>query len=100
MVGHTRNFSLIFFSPAVRDVGSLLSRAGFNLTTIDIDDVIVNYPSMFELITDLRSMGESNAVIARYLYVTHYMVFFCDERVSHPNIILFRYRIYLSDAPT
>ena len=36
----------------VRDVGSLLSRAGFTLTT----------PSMFELMQVLRSMGESNAV--------------------------------------
>ncbi|CAG8614234.1 4929_t:CDS:2 [Paraglomus brasilianum] len=54
----------------VRDVGSLLSRAGFNLTTIDVDDIVVNYPSMFELITDLRSMGESNAVIARRPYLT------------------------------
>ncbi|CAG8456144.1 5750_t:CDS:10 [Acaulospora morrowiae] len=49
----------------VRDVGSLLSRAGFTLTTVDIDDLIVNYPTMFELIQDLRSMGESNAVITR-----------------------------------
>ncbi|GES85982.1 S-adenosyl-L-methionine-dependent methyltransferase [Rhizophagus clarus] len=48
-----------------RDIGSLLSRAGFNLTTIDTDDVVVSYPSMFELIQDLRSMGESNAVLAR-----------------------------------
>ncbi|RHZ69495.1 hypothetical protein Glove_283g98 [Diversispora epigaea] len=49
----------------VRDVGSLLSRAGFTLTTIDTDEIIVNYPSIFELIQDLRSMGESNAVISR-----------------------------------
>ncbi|CAB5216564.1 uncharacterized protein OCT59_016503 [Rhizophagus irregularis] len=48
-----------------RDIGSLLSRAGFNLTTIDTDDIVVNYPSMFELIQDLRSMGESNAVLTR-----------------------------------
>ncbi|CAG8548282.1 6404_t:CDS:10, partial [Diversispora eburnea] len=49
----------------VRDIGSLLSRAGFTLTTIDTDEIIVNYPSIFELIQDLRSMGESNAVISR-----------------------------------
>ncbi|CAG8680358.1 2786_t:CDS:2, partial [Racocetra persica] len=46
----------------IRDVGSLLSRAGFALTTIDVDDVIVNYPTMFELIKDLKAMGESNAM--------------------------------------
>eukprot|EP00842_Homolaphlyctis_polyrhiza_P000528 jgi/Hompol1/1476/HPOL_005606-RA len=32
----------------VRDIGSLLSRAGFTLTTVDMDEVVVNYPSMFE----------------------------------------------------
>ncbi|KAI9136449.1 S-adenosyl-L-methionine-dependent methyltransferase [Paraphysoderma sedebokerense] len=49
----------------VSDVGSLLSRAGFTLTTVDIDDIIVNYPSPFELMDDLRAMGESNAVMQR-----------------------------------
>ncbi|CAG8474286.1 14115_t:CDS:10 [Cetraspora pellucida] len=49
----------------IRDVGSLLARAGFTLTTIDVDDIIVNYPTMFELIKDLKAMGESNAVLAR-----------------------------------
>ncbi|KAG9299949.1 hypothetical protein G9A89_009677 [Geosiphon pyriformis] len=49
----------------VRDLGSLLSRAGFTLTTVDLDDIVVNYPSMFELMQDLRAMGESNAVLTR-----------------------------------
>ncbi|CAG8492288.1 5231_t:CDS:10 [Ambispora gerdemannii] len=49
----------------VRDLGSLLSRADFTLTTIDIDEIVVNYPSAFELMLDLRAMGESNAVINR-----------------------------------
>ena len=31
----------------VRDVGSLLSRAGFTLTTVDTDDITLNFPSMF-----------------------------------------------------
>lgn len=47
------------------DVSNLLSRAGFTLTTVDIDEVTVTYPSMFELMEDLRDMGESNAVIDR-----------------------------------
>ena len=50
-----------------RDVGSLLQRAGFQLTTVDIDDISINYPSMFELMSDLRAMGESNAVVTRYI---------------------------------
>ncbi|KAF9576346.1 hypothetical protein EC968_009320 [Mortierella alpina] len=48
-----------------RDLGSLLSRAGFTLTTVDVDEVTVNYPSALELMEDLRAMGESNAVINR-----------------------------------
>lgn len=38
----------------VRDVGNLLSRAGFSMLTIDTDEIIVNYPSMFELMWDLK----------------------------------------------
>ena len=48
---------------SVRDVGALLSRAGFNLTTVDVDEVSVSYPSMFELLEDLQGMGENNALI-------------------------------------
>lgn len=52
-------------STDTRDIASLLSRAGFTLPTIDLDEIEVNYPSMFELMEDLRDMGESNAVINR-----------------------------------
>ncbi|KAF2744798.1 S-adenosyl-L-methionine-dependent methyltransferase [Sporormia fimetaria CBS 119925] len=48
----------------VRDVGGLLQRAGFNLLTVDVDDIIVDYPDIFSLMKDLQSMGESNAVMA------------------------------------
>ncbi|KAJ4479124.1 S-adenosyl-L-methionine-dependent methyltransferase [Lentinula aciculospora] len=48
-----------------RDVSNLLGRAGFTLLTVDIDEVKVTYPSMWELMDDLRDMGESNAVIGR-----------------------------------
>lgn len=46
-------------------MSSLLSRAGFSIPTVDTDELEVEYPSMFELIADLRDMGESNAVINR-----------------------------------
>ena len=67
-------------SPMVRDrdMGSLLSRAGFTLTTgiylsfikkhiliqlqVDVDEICVEFPTMFELIQDLQSMGENNAL--------------------------------------
>lgn len=44
----------------LRDIGSLLQRAGMNLTTLDSDDIIIDYPSMFELMDDLKGMGENN----------------------------------------
>ncbi|KZT42971.1 S-adenosyl-L-methionine-dependent methyltransferase [Sistotremastrum suecicum HHB10207 ss-3] len=48
-----------------RDVTNLLGRAGFTLLTVDIDEVRFAYPSIFELMEDLQSMGESNAVVER-----------------------------------
>jgi NADH dehydrogenase [ubiquinone] 1 alpha subcomplex assembly factor 5 len=48
-----------------RDISNLLGRAGFTLLTVDIDEVKVNYPSMWELIDDLKDMGEGNAVVGR-----------------------------------
>ena len=48
-----------------RDVSNLLGRAGFTLLTVDVDDVVVSYPSIFELVQDLKNMGEGNAVIGR-----------------------------------
>jgi hypothetical protein len=49
-----------------RDVTNLLGRAGFTLTTVDTDEIRVAYPSMWELMDDLRDMGESNAVVSRF----------------------------------
>ncbi|ANB12670.1 hypothetical protein AWJ20_934 [Sugiyamaella lignohabitans] len=49
----------------VRDMGALLQQAKFNLLTVDVDDIIVNYPDMFALLEDLQAMGESNAVKIR-----------------------------------
>ncbi|KAL1457677.1 hypothetical protein WDU94_007881 [Cyamophila willieti] len=51
----------------IRDVGSLLNRAGFNMLTIDVDEIVINYPSLFELMWDLKGMGESNASVNRTL---------------------------------
>ena len=48
-----------------RDVSNLLGRAGFTLLTVDIDEIAVNYPSMWELTEDLQAMGESNAIVGR-----------------------------------
>lgn len=51
--------------PDSQSMSSLLGRAGFNLPAVDVDEMTINYPSIFELIDDLRAMGESNAVALR-----------------------------------
>ncbi|CAI8006987.1 Arginine-hydroxylase NDUFAF5, mitochondrial [Geodia barretti] len=53
----------------VSDIGSLLNRAGFTITTIDTDEIQVNYPSMYEVIQDLKGMGESNCAWNRRHYI-------------------------------
>ncbi|KAI9500321.1 S-adenosyl-L-methionine-dependent methyltransferase [Coemansia spiralis] len=52
-----------------RDVGSLLNRAGLTLSTIDLDTIVVNYPSMLHLVSDINAMGEGNAVVQRLPYI-------------------------------
>lgn len=47
------------------DGPSLLSRAGFTLTTVDIEEITINFPSMWELLHDLRDMGETSAILGR-----------------------------------
>ncbi|KAK8853318.1 hypothetical protein IAR55_004022 [Kwoniella newhampshirensis] len=47
------------------DAPSLLTRAGFTLTTVDVEDIVIKYPSIWELMADLRDMGETNAILGR-----------------------------------
>ncbi|WP_342360399.1 methyltransferase domain-containing protein [Terrarubrum flagellatum] len=49
----------------VRDLGSLLQRAGFALPVTDIDRATVRYADLFALMRDLRRMGLTNALIER-----------------------------------
>lgn len=49
----------------VRDMGGLLQKAGFKMLTVDVDDIIVDYPNTLALMEDLQAMGESNAVLGR-----------------------------------
>jgi len=49
----------------VRDLGSLLQRAGFALPVVDSDILTVSYGEPLKLLADLRGMGESNAVLER-----------------------------------
>ncbi|EFX03548.1 methyltransferase type 11 [Grosmannia clavigera kw1407] len=49
----------------VRDVGGLMQRAGFNMLTVDVEDIVVDYPDSFALMADLQAMGESSAILGR-----------------------------------
>ncbi|WWD19746.1 hypothetical protein CI109_104210 [Kwoniella shandongensis] len=57
--------TLFELSPGPTDAPSLLTRAGFTLTTVDVEDIVINYPSIWELMADLRDMGETNAILGR-----------------------------------
>ncbi|XP_043552571.1 arginine-hydroxylase NDUFAF5, mitochondrial isoform X2 [Chiloscyllium plagiosum] len=50
---------------AVTDLGNLLAQAGFTMLTVDIDEILVNYPGIFEVMEDLQGMGESNCAWSR-----------------------------------
>lgn len=65
----------------VRDVGGLLGKAGFKMLTVDVDDIIVDYPSTFALMTDLQAMGESNAVLGREMGAIQRDVLLANEGI-------------------
>lgn len=46
-----------------QDIAGLLQRNGFQLITVDISEIRIRYPSIFELMLDLQGMGENNASI-------------------------------------
>lgn len=53
----------------VQDLGNLLSRCGFGMLTIDSDEERVAFPSVFELMRDLKGMAENNAAWNRPLHI-------------------------------
>ena len=59
----------------IRDIGSLMGRAGLALPVADSDRLTVNYPHMFKLMEDLRGMGEQNTMLARLKKPTRRRVF-------------------------
>jgi NADH dehydrogenase [ubiquinone] 1 alpha subcomplex assembly factor 5 len=54
----------------VRDAGNLALRAGFSLPVADTQIVQIEYANLRELFTDLKQMGESNAIKNRYKGLT------------------------------
>jgi SAM-dependent methyltransferase len=51
--------------PDLRDLGSLLQRAGFALPVTDVDRVTVRYATPLGLLHDLRRMGAANPLVER-----------------------------------
>jgi NADH dehydrogenase [ubiquinone] 1 alpha subcomplex assembly factor 5 len=54
-------------SPTVdlADAAALLQRTGFAMPVADADAITVTYPNLLALMSDLRGMGETNALAAR-----------------------------------
>ena len=55
----------VFPMADVRDMGSLLQRAGLALPVADVDRITVTYDHPLKLMADLRAMGEINSLQAR-----------------------------------
>ncbi|XP_071542081.1 LOW QUALITY PROTEIN: arginine-hydroxylase NDUFAF5, mitochondrial-like [Panulirus ornatus] len=53
----------------IRDIGALLNQCGFTMLTIDTDEITVGFPSLFELMWDLKGMAENNAGVNRKLHI-------------------------------
>ena len=51
--------------PELRDCAHLLQRAGFTLPVADVEEIRLLYANPFELLTDLRAAGETNAIRQR-----------------------------------
>jgi len=49
------------------DIGALLNSNGYRLLTLDYDEIRIAYPSMFEVMYDVKGMGESNCALNRQL---------------------------------
>ncbi|MDX1737289.1 MAG: methyltransferase domain-containing protein [Alphaproteobacteria bacterium] len=59
----------------IRDLGSLMQRAGFALPVLDSEVITVTYDNLFKLAEDLRNMGETNAVHERIKHVSSREIF-------------------------
>jgi len=65
----------------IRDLGALLQRAGFAMPVADTDKKSVTYKNMASLVTDLRNMGEVNAMAHRRKTFTKRAIFKQAEEI-------------------
>ncbi|KAJ9126025.1 hypothetical protein QFC24_002297 [Naganishia onofrii] len=71
------------------DASNLMGRAGFSLLTVDVEDVKISYPSIWELMEDLRDMGESNAVLGRRPFIKRDLLLAADAIYKGKHMYLF-----------
>ena len=74
----------------VRSLGGLLMRAGFALPVVDVDRIQVSYGDPLRLLSDLRGMGETNALSAPRAKpltrsILQRMAEIYQERFPHPD---------------
>jgi SAM-dependent methyltransferase len=74
----------------VRDAGALLQRAGLALPVADVEPAVVRYDTLFDLMADLRAMGEQSALVDRSRRPAPRRLFrraaeICAERFSDPD---------------
>lgn len=67
----------------IREMGSLLSRAGLALPVADSRRITVRYSSLTGLANDLRDMGETNALLARHRAIPPKRLFDTTEEIYH-----------------
>lgn len=53
----------------VQDIGMLLHQAGFKMLTIDTDELVIGFPSMFELMYDLKGELALRVFISGFLMI-------------------------------
>ncbi|HMS93816.1 MAG TPA: methyltransferase domain-containing protein [Tabrizicola sp.] len=69
----------------IRDLGALMQRAGFALPVADSVTQTVHYPDFAALMSELRAMGETNALAARPRHFTRRTVLTRAEAIYHAN---------------
>lgn len=69
----------------LRDLGSLLQRAGFALPVADSRKLTVRYPDLATLVRDLRGMGETNALNDRLKTIPRRTFFNETEQIYREN---------------
>lgn len=61
--------------PEIRDAGNLLGRAGFALPVLDSELLTISYDSIYDLMREIRGMGESNVLQAQAKHMTSRQLF-------------------------